>query len=170
MAQEDELQALEKERTVLLKKLRIKALERGERAAKEGVPVEKLAALEEMQVSPHPLPPLPSPSSDLSSPLLAQADLGDDEDFEGITIGAARLQAKQQNQQTQQALAAVQQAISSSFANVSNVEELRRRGTALQAELAPLSAALAADGAVAVSAAGDIAAGCADNLISSDFS
>ena len=51
MAQEDELQALERERTMLLKRLRVRALERGERAATAGVSVEKLAALEEVEAN-----------------------------------------------------------------------------------------------------------------------
>ena len=45
---EEELQNLEKERTLMLKKLRVKALDRGERAAREQLSVEKLATLEEM--------------------------------------------------------------------------------------------------------------------------
>ena len=48
MQYEGELHALERERTLLLKKLRVKALDRGERAARQQLSVEKLATLEEM--------------------------------------------------------------------------------------------------------------------------
>ena len=117
MAQEDELQALERERTVLLKKLRVKALERGERAAKEGISVEKLTAMEELA-----------------------ADLDEDPDFDGVYIGTARVLGVAQQQADHAVL--TQQAISASFATVNNVEELRRRGTALQSEVAQKVAAL----------------------------
>ena len=121
MAYEDELAALEKERLQLLKKLRVKALERGERAAKEGVSVEKLAAMEELA-----------------------ADLDDDPDFAGESVGRARLNRGGQAGASQQHAASVltQQAISASFASVNSLEELRRRGTAVQAELAQKGAAL----------------------------
>ena len=115
VAQEDEIEKLEKERTQLLKKLRVKALERGERAAKEGVPVERLAALEEVA-----------------------ADLDDDPDFEGETrVGSGRLASARS---TAEALAAQQAAfthaaISMSFANEKNIEVLRQKGSALQAEV-----------------------------------
>ena len=120
MAYEDELSTLEKERTMLLKKLRVKALERGERAAKEGVSIEKLTAMEELA-----------------------ADLNDDPDFEGEAVGVGRLKKGMgPSAPAQQQAILTQQAISASFANVTNVEELRRRGTALQAELAQKGAAL----------------------------
>ena len=75
VAQEDEIDKLEKERTQLLKRLRVKALERGERAAKKGMPVEQLAALEELA-----------------------AELDTDPDFEGERVGAARLRVEAQQQ------------------------------------------------------------------------
>ena len=112
VAQEDEIDKLEKERTQLLKRLRVKALERGERAAKKGMPVEQLAALEELA-----------------------AELDTDPDFEGERVGAARLRVEAQQQ-------AAVRTVSTSFANVTNVDVLRQRGSALQSELAEKGAAL----------------------------
>ena len=47
---EEEILQLERERERLNKRLRVKALDRGQRAAQMGVSVEKLTALEEMEV------------------------------------------------------------------------------------------------------------------------
>jgi hypothetical protein len=105
---EDEIHSLEKERTVLLKRLRTRAVERGERAAREGISVEKLTAMEELA-----------------------AELDDDPDFSELGVGAARLR-KSADSASQQQAAFTQQAISASFAAVSSVDELRRRGTVLQ--------------------------------------
>ena len=112
LAYEDEIGSLEKERKRLNQKLREKWNERGERAATEGISVERLAAMEELQ-----------------------RELHDDPDFDGERVGLARLRppaggggglagaaAAQQS-----SLAAITQvAVSSRFANVHNVDTLRR--------------------------------------------
>ena len=55
----------------------------------------------------------------------------DDPDFSELGVGAARLR-KSADSASQQQAAFTQQAISASFAAVSSVDELRRRGTVLQ--------------------------------------
>ena len=114
---EDELQALEKERTLLLKKLRVRALERGERAAKEGMDVEKLAALEEIA-----------------------ADLDTDPDFSDQRVAAARL--RPQTTPAQAAAAADLSAATASFVNITSVPVLQQRAAALQVEVANRTASL----------------------------
>ena len=112
---EDELQALEKERALLLKKLRVSAKDRGMRAAAEGIAVEKLAALEELA-----------------------AGLDTDPDFSDRQVAAARLRQAA----TPAAAAGVETAQLASLSNETSVHVLQQRVAALQAELASRTAAL----------------------------
>lgn len=111
---EDEVFELERERERLNKKLRVKALNRGERAAMIGISVEKLTALEEME-----------------------AQLDKDYAFEGERVGAARLQHGRQRDGEPPPLTL-------EFAGVKDVRVLQQRGSAVQAELAKQTEALQA--------------------------
>jgi hypothetical protein len=106
---------LEKDRERLNKKLRVKALERGQRAVQLGVSVEKLTALEEME-----------------------AELDKDSAFDGYGVGAARLQPAAAQAASKEA------PISLEFAGVSDVRVLQQRGSAVQTELAKKTAELQA--------------------------
>lgn len=113
---EDEVCHLEAERTKLLKKLRVKALERGERAGAAGISVERLMALEELE-----------------------ADLHEDPDLSEEHVAGSRFRKATQRKLTP---ATVTSGITSVPPSVIDIHVLQQRDLAMQAELDSKAVAL----------------------------